>query len=279
MPVIQSDVEPRLTARPERKLATRFGLAFFISQLGWAIPGSASGILLQQLSADVAGDEKVLVYATAGTIGAIVSSLAAVLWGLLSDRLHLRYGTRVPLIIGGSILAGLSIAGTAFVDSPTGIILAVALYQLGLGAMTGSFSAVMADYVDSALLGRVSAAAGMGVLLGQMIGGVVGGALVENVQLGFLIVSWTLPAGALIAVSLLRRLRSQIPASVISDELQLAAASDVPASTGRTRSWIIGDASFWWIFAGRALFFLALYMATQYMLFIATDYLGLLVNR
>jgi MFS family permease len=38
---------------------------------------------------------------------------------------------------------------------------------------------------------------------------------------------------------------------------------------------MIGDSSFWWVFAGRACFLLAFYMILQYLLYISTDYLHL----
>ncbi|MEW2497306.1 MFS transporter [Streptomyces nodosus] len=273
--------EARNGGRPEAtELKPRLGrlrLVFFVSQLGWSVPGTASGTLLQQLAAELDPRHKVAVYATAGTVGALAASIIAVTGGALSDRVHARLGTRAPLILGGALVATLAFAGTAVVHSPAGLIAAAALYQVGLGVMLGSVSALLPEYVRSEMLGRVSAAMGVGVLLGQVLGGVSGGLLVTNVRTGFLILPWPLLISALMVLGLLRGLRtSHAPgATPEPDEAATSGAPEADAVTVRGPWWRIGDATFWWIFIARALFILGLYMATQYLLFTLTDHLHL----
>jgi Na+/melibiose symporter-like transporter len=117
----------------------------------------------------------------------------------------------------------------------------------------------------------VSAASGLGVLLGQAFGGVVGGALLDQARFGFLVLPWVFPIGALLLVVLLRR----VPKLTVSLETSVAETIATSAIGAPRFRWMVGDSTFWWVFIGRALFVLGLYMATGYIVFIGTDYLGL----
>jgi MFS family permease len=249
----------------------RLGLAFFLSQVGFSITTTAGGAWTQQLATIVGGDDKILIYSISGTVGALVAAAAAILFGELSDKLKRVHGTRVPLILGASVAAALSFAGLSFAQDAVGIIVGWALFQLFLNASIGSITALMPEYVMSKVLGRVSAASGLGVLLGQAFGGVVGGALLDQARFGFLVLPWVFPIGALLLVVLLRR----VPKLTVSLETSVAETIATSAIGAPRFRWMVGDSTFWWVFIGRALFVLGLYMATGYIVFIGTDYLGL----
>jgi MFS family permease len=260
---------PDQTARKTK--IGRLGLAFFVSQLGFSITTTAGGAWTQQLATIVGGDDKILIYSISGTVGALVAAAAAILFGELSDKLKRIYGTRVPLILAAAVAAAISFAGLSFAQDAVGIIVGWALFQLFLNASLGSVTALMPEYVMSDVLGRVSAASGLGVLIGQAAGGVAGGALLEQARFGFLVLPWVFPVGVLLFVLLLRR-SPRLTVSLETSVAETIATSSIGAPRFR---WMVGDSTFWWVFIGRALFILGLFMATGYIVFIGADYLEL----
>jgi MFS family permease len=258
--------------KPTKIKIGRIGFAFFIAQLGFSVTTTAGGTLGQQLAAEISPADKVVVYSIAGTVGAVAAVIAAIVFGIVSDRIQKRFGTRMPIIVIGAILAALAFASTSLVQEAFGLIVAVAAFQFLLNASLGSVTALMPEYVVSEVLGRVSAASGLGVLLGQAFGGVAAGALLENVRLGYLVLPWIFPIGALILLALMRRMRPSTPPAVNDD-----AVIEHIAATPRRFGWIIGDSTFWWVFVGRALFILGLFMYVGFTVFISTDYLKLSV--
>jgi MFS family permease len=249
----------------------RLGIAFFLSQWGFSITTTAGGALTQQLSSVIGGEDKVLIYSIVGTVGALVAALSAIVFGTVSDRMQRRWHTRMPLILAAAVLAAISFSTISTAQGAVGIIVGWALFQLFLNASLGSITALMPDHVMSEVLGRVSAASGLGVLLGQAIGGVAGGAFLEQARLGFLVIPWVFPVGVLVFFLLMRRvprIGQQVPAVATIDSA--TGVIGVPK-----HRWMIGDSTFWWVFVGRALFILGLFMATGYIVFISTDYLGL----
>lgn len=261
------------TQAPTRRTRMgRLSLAFFLAQLGFSITTTAGGTFGQQIAAEVSGDDKVLVYSLAGTIGALSAAVAAIVFGIVSDRMQKRYGTRMPIILIGALLAAIAFASTSLVQDAFGLVVAVALFQFLLNASLGSVTALMPEYVLSEVLGRVSAASGLGVLAGQAIGGVAGGALIENVRFGFLVLPWIFPVGAVVLFALVRRAPRITPPAIDDD-----AVVEPIAAAPRRFGWMIGDSTFWWVFIGRALFILGLFMYVGFTIFISTDYLGLSV--
>jgi MFS family permease len=249
----------------------RLGFAFFLSQVGFSITTTAGGTWTQQLATLVGGEDKILIYSISGTVGALVAAASAILFGELSDKLKRVHGTRVPLILAAAVGAAISFAGLSFAQDAVGIIVGWALFQLFLNASIGSITALMPEYVMSEVLGRVSAASGLGVLMGQAFGGVVGGALLDQVRTGFLVLPWVFPVGALLLVILLRR----VPRVTVPLETSVAETIATSAIGAPRFRWMIGDSTFWWVFIGRALFILGLFMATGYIVFIGSDYLNL----
>lgn len=241
----------------------RFWGIIFTAQLGWSLPGAAQGILVQSLAARIAPTDKVALYATATTTGAVFAVIAIVLAGALSDRTTGRLGARVPWIVGGATVGSIGLVVAGVTGNAAGLVIGVAVYQLGLNAMLGAVGALLPDYLQDELLGRAGAAGGVGVLLGQVLGAIAGAALVSTPTAGLTTVPWCMLLAALVvAVALPRPLRRRIA---------------LPEQS--LRQTLIGlrppaDRQFWLVFAGRFAFILALFMTLTYQLFIATDYLG-----
>ena len=241
----------------------RLGPLFLIGQLGWAIPGAASGTLLQAMAADIDPAHKIAVYTTLAIVGAVTSAIGTVVGGTLSDRTRSRLGKRSPWLIGSSLLAAIALVGTGLTHSVVVIGICYALFQAGIGTWVASLSALVPDRVPAGAVGRASAFAGFGYLLGQTVGGVIGGAFVTKPSSGLIVVPWTIVIAAILITVFVRGRdnRGEPRAAAGRNFLRQLAP---PASR-----------DFWFAFSGRFLFILAIVMLSSFQLFTLTDYLHL----
>jgi MFS family permease len=133
--------------------------------------------------------------------------------------------------------------------------------QIGINIMVAALSALLPDRVDRKLLGRASALAGLGNLLGGAVGGVIAAGFIPMPRLGLAIVPWTTVVAALLIWFLLPTVPS----------------NDDPAEPLDARSLLKelrppGDRDFWFVFVGRVFFLLGLVTTFAYQLYILTDY-------
>ncbi len=182
-------------------------LPFQVQELEFAqVFGASSGVDLQQLTTlreDVAAGtvtaspeqaaqlDRLAEYeagraATLGVITALsvtVSMFLGPLGGALSDRTRSRWGRRAPWIVAGSVLGAALLVAVRY--SPTvGALLA--LYTLSQAARElapGPLNATVPDRVAAGQIGRMSALAGFGVLLGVGLGTAAGGYLFASIGL------------------------------------------------------------------------------------------------
>ncbi|MFJ1761280.1 MFS transporter [Amycolatopsis sp. NPDC088138] len=237
----------------------RLGPFLLLGQLAWAAPGAASGTLLAALLADVTPAHKVGVFTAYAVAGAVTSAVGTVLGGLLSDRTRSRLGRRSPWLLGSAVLAAVALAAAGLTDDLVLVGVCYALFQLGVGTWVAALSALIPDHVPAGAIGRASAFAGFGYLLGQTAGGVVAGALVTTPSRGLILVPWLMVLVAVVlAVAVPGRDNRDEPRRVARRALALPASRD-----------------FWLAFAGRFLFILAILMITTFQLYLLTDYLGL----
>ncbi|NYE95905.1 MFS family permease [Psychromicrobium silvestre] len=242
----------------------RFVPLLLAAQLGWSIPNNAASALLQAGSSTIAPNDKIGFYATMSTIGAILAVVAIILGGALSDRTRTRFGKRIPWIIGGSVLATLGLFSTGLTTNPVLVIAGFALYQMALNAMLGAIFALTPDYLAQSVLGRASAVSGAGVLLGGILGGIISAIFITVPQQGLMIIPWLILIAAIV-------LGIFLPPRPNVDEARESLSLLGFLKYLRPPK----DGQFWWVFAGRFLFILALFMTVQYQYFIATEYLGL----
>ncbi len=128
--------------------------------------------------------------------GAIVASLANILFGALSDRTSAARGRRRPWLLAGlaATLASYAViwdAGTA-----TGLLLSVICFQIAFNALFAPLGAVLADYVPDRQKGVVSALLGLGYPLGSLIGTAAVGAWLVDGTTRFLLLG-VLVAGSI----------------------------------------------------------------------------------
>jgi MFS family permease len=254
---------PDRSAAPDRARvpdARGIGPLMLIGQLGWAVPGAASSTLLQAVIAQADPAHKVAVYTTFAVVGAITSALGTVVGGALSDRTRSRLGRRSPWLLASSVVAAVALTGTGVAPSLLAAGIAYAVFQAGIGVWVAALSALIPDRVAPGAVGRASAFAGLGYLLGQTIGGVVAGGTVTHPAAGLIAVPWVMVIAAVV-IALALRGGDVPPARAHLDLLR----GLIPP---RTRD-------FWLAFAGRFLFILSIVVLTVFQLFTLTDYLHL----
>lgn len=237
----------------------RLGPFLLLGQLAWAAPGAASGTLLAALLADVTPAHKVGVFTAYAVAGAVTSAVGTVLGGLLSDRTRSRLGRRSPWLLGSALLAAAALTAAGLTSDLVLVGVGYALFQLAVGTWVAALSALIPDHVPAGSVGRASAFAGFGYLLGQTAGGVVAGALVTTPSRGLIVVPWLM---VLVAVVL----TLAVPGRDNRDE---------PRRVAGRRTALPASRDFWLAFTGRFLFILAILMITTFQLYLLTDYLGL----
>lgn len=254
----------RAIASPiDRELPVRrLGPFLLIGQAVWAIPTGVANTLLAAVIASENPEHKVAIFTAFAVAGAITSAIGTVVGGLLSDRTRSRLGRRAPWLLGAAILAAVTLSATAFTQQLFLAGALFAIFQLGIGAYVAALAALIPDHAPRGSIGRASAFAGFGYLIGQTVGGVVGGAFVTNPRTGLLISPWIMVLGAIAVVIFVRGRDTR--------------TGTQPARRLRVRDLIPrGSRDFWLAFAGRFLFILAILMVITFELYLLTDYLKL----
>lgn len=249
---------------PLREKLGRLGVVFLLMQLGWSTTNNAAGNYLQAAAETIAPGDKVGFYATAATVGALLAAVAIIVAGGLSDRTRSRFGRRVPWIVGGAAVGALALFSTGLTTNPVLVVAGWSVYQMALNAMVAAGLALTPDLLAPKIYGRGSGMKGLGVLLGSVTGGILTSLFITTPQQGLMIVPWIMLGAAIVVAALLPR-RSSL---------------DTPPAQGGLVAFLRfltppRDPQFWYVFAGRFLFILGLYMIMLYQFFIATDYLGL----
>lgn len=130
-------------------------------------------VLLPLKAAAVSGPGRVTLLSEAALGGAVVASVANILFGMLSDRTYRLRGTRRPWIAAS--LAALMLGYAAFHLSagPVSLLLAVAALQVAINMGFSPILAMMADEVPDAQKGLVGGLIGTGQPIGSFIAVVI----------------------------------------------------------------------------------------------------------
>ncbi|MEG3613990.1 MFS transporter [Isoptericola haloaureus] len=246
----------------------RFGSGFLLNGVLWAVGlAIVSTVLLPQRLRDVGYDAETAaaLFGTINAVAAVVSLVANLVFGNLSDRTRLPMGRRAPWIAGGAVLGGVSLALTGFLNSAVTITLVYAVAMVGLNMMLAPALAVLADRVPPKARGTMSAFYGTGVAVGYPLGSLVGAAFISSTTPGFLVGGVLLLAGGVAALALWPR--------------EVSAATLPPAAGGlrdlvRSFRPPRNAPDFYWAFAGRLFMLLSYQMIFAFQLYIAQDYLG-----
>jgi MFS family permease len=133
-----------------------------------------------QIKAAVGDESKGSALGLALAAGAIISMLAAPVFGSLSDRIHLPGGRRKPWIVIGTVGTIIGLFGLAYLLQPghpeslVGWTLAFLVVELFNNVATGPYSALIPDLVPPEQRGSASGWLGLMIMLGTFVGGAMG---------------------------------------------------------------------------------------------------------
>ncbi len=126
-------------------------------------------VLLPLKITELTGTEDVPALAQVTFFGAIIASIANIVFGMLSDR----SGTRLPWILGGLFTSTLMLLAIGQATSVQQLIILVMIWQVGLNLMLGPLLAWAGDcFPDSqkgTLGGALSLAPAMGAIAGSLV--------------------------------------------------------------------------------------------------------------
>jgi MFS family permease len=175
--------QPSSPIPPTRQRMSTFRQAM-LSFFWFATNAHWTAILLvtmpSQIKSAVGNDVKGSALGLALGIGALISMLAAPVFGALSDRIHLPGGRRKPWVVIGTIGNVVGLFGLAFLIQPghpesvTGWILAFLFVQLFNNIATAPYSALIPDLVPAEQRGSASGWMGLMTMLGTFVGGLTG---------------------------------------------------------------------------------------------------------
>ena len=132
-------------------------------------------VLLLPLKIEAMGERVGLLTLTA-IVGAIAASLSAIVFGTLSDRSWLKRRSRRRWIVAGLIATALSYGAIGAAQTPTALILAIALFQIAVNMLLSPISTTMADHVPDGAKGVAGGLLAAGQPVGALVGaGVTGG--------------------------------------------------------------------------------------------------------
>jgi MFS family permease len=175
--------QPSSPIPPTRQRMSAFRQAM-LSFFWFATNAHWTAILLvtmpSQIKSAVGNDVKGSALGLALGIGALISMLAAPVFGALSDRIHLPGGRRKPWVVIGTIGNVVGLFGLAFLIQPghpesvTGWIIAFLFVQLFNNIATAPYSALIPDLVPAEQRGSASGWMGLMTMLGTFVGGLTG---------------------------------------------------------------------------------------------------------
>lgn len=173
----------------------RFAAGLIIFNILWSTAGTAaSQVLLPNrfTNLDIGQPEAVL--ATMNSVSIVFALIANVVFGALSDSTRSRFGKRTPWIPLGGFIAAVAYYLTSVATTLFGIVAWWSVLQIGLNMMIAPCVAILSDRVPPKIRGTLSAFYGVGQIVGQSLGALVGAQFVGNEHTGFILgtVIWAL---------------------------------------------------------------------------------------
>ncbi|UFS99078.1 MFS transporter [Nocardia huaxiensis] len=192
-------------------------------------------------------------------VAAIFATVFNPVAGALSDR----SGRRNPWILGGGLAA---IAAMALLGAMNTVLLVAIAWCLGQAVMNiyqAAITSVVPDRVPFTRRGVASAAVGLGLPVGSIIGVLVASGLSDHPRAGYLVLG-VLVAVAAVVFTAGARERRMPPRQPVPLRDQAAAFLSV-----------LRERDFRWAFIGRALLVLGYFAVTGYQLYILQDHIRL----
>ncbi len=252
-----------LTPQSFRKLnAARFGLS-----LTWA---ALLGIWLQFRAAEAAPEQTGSYLGVISALGALVASIMPFAVGPLSDRLRPRFG-RAPFLAATAVLALPCLIWFALSRGQLSLAAAFLGVQAALNLSSGPLDALAPDLTPSSHHGRVSAAGGLLMMLGQALGVLMAGVAM---QLAIRSPDWRM--GAELALALTTATALIIGSMISINQERAYRRAPLPPADGPERLAFVSvlRGPFGWLVLSRAFFNIGFYTVLTFLYFYVDQTLG-----
>lgn len=258
-----SDAQPRTPSAPLAQPAARIILSLGVTNVALYIVymGVLQLLLPHQLSL-IDPSNKVSLFGVVTGIGAFAATAANPIAGALSDRTHTRFGRRTPWIVGVAVIAAPVLALLGAMETVAGVIIGWCLVQIVMNCFQASFAAVMPERVQAAQRGTASAALGLGVPLGIILGTLIGKRFLESLPLAYGALGVVFAVVAILFVAL-------------NPEGPLAPRMPAPKTSLAEFFSALADPDFRWTFISRFLINLNYCATTTFHLYLLQDYVKL----
>lgn len=209
------------------------------------------------------GKEKFLSVLLVAT--SILSTLTSILAGALSDRFKSRFGRRRPWILLGALVGSATLAALMLAQGASTLMLFWALTVVFLNLMQALLFVLLAERIAPQHRGTASAVMGTAMLVGAQCGVFVAGKLADHMDVVFILLALAI---ALIGIAFFV-LNPEPPAQ--SDQENAFRLRRIFQGL-----WVSPrrHPEFAWAFFGRALIYVAYFLATMYYFYFIQDYLG-----
>ncbi|MGA4846034.1 MFS transporter [Streptomyces sp. G5(2025)] len=250
------------------------------------------GVLLPLQIEQIDKADKVAMLGLVSGVSAVFATLFNPVAGALSDR----SGRRNPWILGGGLAAVGAMGLLGGVGTVLLVTIAWCLGQAVMNVYQAAITSVVPDRVPLSARGRASAAVGLGMPVGSILGALLGSAFADRIATGYLVLGAFVALSAVLFTSLAREkpLPEAAGAGPVPLYAQAAAADTEPAPPPNEQATAadtkpapplnkqfaaflgaLRHHDFRWAFIGRALLVLGYFCVFGYQLYILQDHVDL----
>ncbi|MFC1429573.1 MFS transporter [Streptacidiphilus sp. N1-3] len=239
-------------------------LLFAGNSVMYALYIGVGGILLPLQIEQITPHHKVALLGLVSGVSAVFAALFNPVAGALSDR----SGRRNPWILTGGLLAVPVMALMGAVNSVLLVGIAWCLGQAVMNVYQAAITSVVPDRIPVERRGAASAAVGLGMPVGSILGVLVANGFSDHFRTGYLTLGALVAAGAVLFTGLSREPKGS--AGPQQPRQQPTLGQRAAAFTDSLRAH-----DFRWAFIGRALLVLGYFSVSGYQLYILQDHIAL----
>lgn len=202
----------------QHKIPVRTGVALALGVLLWLGPYlGLVGVLVPQQVARIDPANKTGDIALMSTVAMIVSTIANIIEGGLSDRTRSRWGRRTPWIVAGSVGTFVCMLLWAQCTAIWQVVLSDAVYMIFLNMIVAPLIAVIADRTAPKYRGTISSVYALGNSAGQYGGQMLASFFLPMPKTGFIVLAvMSLLSGPVAALILHERSTKDMPVTPVT---------------------------------------------------------------
>lgn len=255
------------TDEQQHKLPVRTAIGLVVGVLLWLGPYlGLVGVLVPQAMARITPDHKAAAIALMSGCAMVVSTIANIIEGALSDRTRSKHGRRTPWIVWGSIGTAITIVFWGMCTTVWQEVLADCVYMIFLNMIVAPLIAVIADRTSPKYRGTISSAYALGNDIGQFGGQVVASFFLPVPKTGFIVMAvLTLFSGPLAALFLKEKSTIDMPVTKVTWK-NFSQNFAFPTKNAL---------NFYLALIGKLFIVTATFCISSYQLYILTDYIKL----